>query len=355
MKLSLDQLKEKLGNIESVLAELNLSEYIKQYETDVASALKSQFLLSAEQLLPFNTPLTTYVTEKLLSQLEESEDKQVLVDLFGTSYITFFDGKTEEEVITLLSGVEEKTQEVIVENTPAEPIVVETAEDNTPKALAVTDADKIALAISDSLVATFDNSFQNILTQFKEFFTKEQEVKANKILEEQVKAYKEDLTSSANINTMVTNQLKESLINQIVLLKNVDITSEYYSKLKDRTVQELKMTLEDHVQLSTTKTEDVVITKVVNPTIEEAPLEVKDNNQHIEKVDIASAADLMNNEDNTVLEITDADKIVETVISGVENKLTKTEFSNLYKKTVFDHGSKIAKKLHSALKAQNKI
>lgn len=354
MKLSLDQLKEKLGNIESVLAELNLSEYIKQYETDVASALKSQFLLSAEQLLPFSTPLTIYVTEKLLSQLEDSEDKQVIVDLFGSSYTSLFDGKTEEEVTALLSGVEEKEQEVVIENTPTDPVIAEPiVEDNVPQTLAVTDADKIALAITDSLVATFDNSFQNILSQLKDFFTKEQEVKANKILEDQVKAYKEDLTSSANINTMITDQLKESLINQIVLLKNVDTASEYYSKLKDRTVQELKMTLEDHVQLSTSKKEDVT-PKVIEQPKEEV-LEVKDNNQHIEKVDITSAADVMNNEDNTVLEITDADKIVETVISGVENKLTKTEFSNLYKKTVFDHGSKVAKKLHSALKAQNKI
>ena len=152
---------------------------------------------------------------------------------------------------------------------------------------------------------------------------------------------------------MVTEQLKESLINQIVLLKSVDVNSQYYTKLKDRTVQELKMTLEDHVQLSTSKVE--VTAPVVAPVVDEVPLVVKDADQHIEKIDVTLAADLMNNEDKTVLEITDADKIVETVISGVENKLTKTEFSNLYKKTVFDHGSKIAKKLHSALKAQNKI
>lgn len=360
MKLSLDQLKEKLGNIESVLAELNLSEYYEQYNTDVASTLKSQFLLASEQLLPFGTPLTIFVTNAMLDQLEDSAEKQIFANLFGTSYTDIFEGKTEEEISAILANKEvkeevtlvapeEPEQVVAVEATP----VVEDTSEAQP-ALAITDANSLALAIADSLTATLDNSLQSFISQITELFTKEQEVKANKILEDQVKAYREDLASADNVKAVITDELKESLINQILLLKNVDKESEYFQKLQKRSVQELKMTLEDHIQLSTAAPVTTPVAK--QEIVEEVKLDVKDSNNNIVQASITEASVTMDDPvEPTVLEISDADKIVETVITGVDGKLNKTQFSQLYKKTVLEHGSKVAKKLHSALKAQNKI
>lgn len=343
MKLSLVDLREKLGNIDSVLTELNLTEYTEQYKTDVESALKSQFLLTSDQLLPFNTPLTIYVTNSLLDSLEDSEDKQVMVTLFGTAYTDIFEGKTEEEVKTILAtGVVEATA-IVVE---PEPEVVPLDK----QSLSIEDSNKLVLAITDNLTATFDNSLQTLFTQLKEVFSKDQEVKANKLLEDQIKAYKEDLTSADSLRSQITNDLKESLVNQILLLKNIDKSSEYFVKLKDRSVQELKMTLEDHIQLTNT-----VLTAPVEVVPEVTPLTVQDSLKTIVVVDATNAVEEMGDDSQPVLEVTDADKHIETVIAGVESKLTKTEFSNLYKKTVFEHGSKVAKKLHSALKAQNKI
>lgn len=341
MKLTLDKLKERLGNIESVLTELNLIEYIEQYKTDIESALNSQFLLSADKFLPYNTPLTTYVTNKLLSQLEDSEDKTILIELFGTSFEDIFAEKTEEEIKTILTeGIKEtKPDEVTLE--PALPTVPEEVK-NEP--LAITDSDKIALAITDSLVATLDNSFQGILTQLKDFFTKENETKANKILEDRLTAFKSDLSTSNSLVQVVSDELKEALINQIVLIKGVDIESEYFAKLKERSVQELKMTLEDHVQLvkqapkveaNTLPITDALKTKKIDPTVAVEAME--------------------DNTTTTTLEITDADKIVEGLLNSVEGKLNRTEFTSLYKKTTFEHGSRVAKKLQVALKATNKI
>lgn len=353
MNLSLSELKEKMSNIDSVLTELNLADYIEQYKGEVTSALKSQFLLAEDQLLAFNTPLTTYVAGKLLEQLEDSEDKEVIVSLFGTSYEDTFKDKTEDEVKELFKVVETvvvDTAPVVVDTTITEAVVEGEGNgeaEGTGVQLSVADSDKIALAIADQLTATFENSFQSILEDLKAFFTKDQEVKANKILEDQVKAFKEDLSSADLLKSQITEDLKESLINQIILLKNVEKDSEYVSKLKARSVQELKMTLEDHIQLTSLK---------VEPTKEETPLAVTDANQHSEKADVTTAVVTMEDTDATpTLEITDADKYVEELVSGVEGKLTKAAFSKLYKTAVFEQGSQVAKKLHHALKAQNKI
>ena len=351
MKLSLDQFKEKLGNIESVLAELNLSEYYEQYNTEVESTLKSKFLLAADQLLPFGTPLTIFVTNALLDQLEDSDDKQILANLFGTAYTDIFEGKTPEEVTELLLQKEVTT----VELTPVEEdetIVVdlqpEVTEVAPQEALQITDANAIALAITDSLTATFENTFQSFMEEVKGMLSKEQEVKANKLLEDQLLAYKEDLESSSNMKNIITQQLKESLINQIILLKNVSRDSEYVTKLQKRSIQELNMTLEDHVQLSTT----APVVEPVTPT-----LSVTDSNNHIAPTDVTIASSSMDNpiDSELSLQIEDADQVLESILSGVDTVLNKQEFTQLYKQTVLDHGSKVAKKLHSALKAKNKI
>lgn len=342
MKLTLDKLKENLGNIESVLTELNLLDYVDQYKRDIASALNSQFLLSADKQLPYNTPLTTYVTNQLLGQLEESEDKTILIELFGTSFEDIFANKTEDEVKTILTeGVKEEEKPVEVTLEPEKKEEETTVVDEPT--LAITDSDKIVLAIKDSLVASLDTSFQSLFGQLKEFFEKENTTKANKILEERLIAYKSDLEASNTLTQVVSDELKEALINQIVLVANVDLESEYYKKLQTRSVQELKMTLEDQVQNSKQA-----------PKVEPNPLPITDALK--EKIDPTVAVEEMGGDPSTVpLEITDADKIIETLLSKIEGKLTKNEFTTLYKQTTFDHGSKVAKKLQVALKAQNKI
>lgn len=346
MKISLTDLKEKLVNIESVLTELNLFEFLEQYKQEASLALNSQYLLSADKLLPFNTPLTTYVTQKLLVSLEDSEDKNILVELFGTSFSEIFSEKSEEEALEFLK-TGEKTTVVVLE----EPLKGEGSKENEPLVLSVSDSDKIALAIADSLVATFDNSFQNLFTQLTEYFNKNSEAKANELLTNQVTAYKEDLKSSENLTKVVTEQLKESLINQIVLLKNVSKDSDYVSKLQTRTVQELKMTLEDHLEDHLNKPTEVA------PSLKEEPLKVEDSlkNKTLTPINKENIIEDMTNKEEAPLEITDADKTLNDILSTVTEKLNKDDFSRLYKKTVLEHGSTIAKKLRPALKAENKI
>lgn len=353
MKLTLVELREKLlGNLEEVLTSLGLSEFIEQFKQDASTAKNSEFLSPSEKVLPFNTPLTIYVAQKLIEQLEDSEDKEVIVSTLGTAYTSLFDGKSEEEILSLIKEVKQ-VESVVVD----EPVVQEATVEDTPEvkpSLEVTDADKIAFAIADSVAVAIDEKFSGIVEKLTEIFTKEANGKANKILEDRIEAFKADLAAAEIFKDQISSELKDSLVNQIILLKNIPKDHEYISVLNNRTIQDLKRTLEDHLFLDfkSTKTQEQPV------VVEETPvLAVADSQTgSISQVDIVSATDTMDSADSANLEITDEDKILSEIISKLpEEKLTKTSFTKLYKEVFLTHGSQVAKKLQPVLKEQNKL
>lgn len=353
MKLTLVELREKLlGNLEEVLTSLGLSEFIEQFKQDASTAKNSEFLSPSEKVLPFNTPLTIYVAQKLIEQLEDSEDKEVIVSTLGTAYTSLFDGKSEEEILSLIKEVKQ-VESVVVD----EPVVQEATVEDTPEvkpSLEVTDADKIAFAIADSVAVAIDEKFSGIVEKLTEIFTKEANGKANKILEDRIEAFKADLAAAEIFKDQISSELKDSLVNQIILLKNIPKDHEYISVLNNRTIQDLKRTLEDHLFLDfkSIKTQEQPV------VVEETPvLAVADSQTgSISQVDIVSATDTMDSADSANLEITDEDKILSEIISKLpEEKLTKTSFTKLYKEVFLTHGSQVAKKLQPVLKEQNKL
>lgn len=350
MTLTLENLKEKLtSGQEEFLTELGLSNYLEQYATDVEGAISSSFLLAADRLLPTNTPLTIYVAQKLIDTLEESEDKQILASAVEPLFKELFEGKTEEEVATILvAEVSEKTIEPENEPVKAGEAVPEPIEPvKEQPTIAIADSDKIALAIADSLALTLDNKLVEIVEKIKEVFTQENTAKANRILEDRLKAFESDLSASDVLNSKITEELKESILNQIVLLKKVDRDSDYFKALQSRSVEQLKMTLQDHL-----------FTSAEDKTPE--PLKVQDNLQQpvaLNPVALDSATNAMTEDtDPAPLVIEDADQIVTQLISDLpEGKMSKNAFYKLYKSVYAEHGSKVAKKLQPVLVEQNKL
>lgn len=370
MNLTLNELREKLaGSIEEVLKELDLVSYLEQYVQDTKSARKSSFLLASDKLLPTNTPLTIYVAQKLISQLEESEDKEVVVSALGSLYTDLFDGKTEEEVKSILEGTsQEKVEEVIIEAVKGDPEKAESGEKGgaTREAttevegaeegasLSISDSDKIALAITDKLNLAIDEKLTALVSQLSEVFTKDASAKANRILEERIEAFKADLDTAEVYKNQITDELKESLLNQILLLTKgtVERESDYFKKLMNRSIQELKNTLEDHLELFGKSSTVEVTQPEVTPV-----LQVADSNQ-FQKIDVTDASNAMedNAEDQKALEIEDSDKVISEVVNSLpEGKLSKAAYTKLYKDVYFKHGSVAAKKLQPVLKQNNKI
>ena len=356
MKLTLVELREKLlGNLEEVLTSLGLSEFIEQFKADASTARNSEFLSPSEKVLPFNTPLTIYVAQKLIEQLEDSEDKEVIVSTLGTAYTSLFDGKSEEEILSLIKEVKQ-VQTVVDE--PEQPVEEATIasdpveEVKAPVNLEVTDANSIALAIMDSLTATIDTKFTDIVEKLTEIFTKEANGKANKILEDRIDAFKADLAAAEVFKDQISSELKDSLVNQIILLKNIPKDHEYISVLSNRTIQDLKRTLEDHLFL------DFTSTKIQEQPVvaEETPVLAVADSQTGPVSQVEAVASMDNAEDPATLEITDEDKILSDIVSKLpEEKLTKTSFTKLYKEVFLTHGSQVAKKLQPVLKEQNKL
>lgn len=353
MKLTLVELREKLlGNLEEVLTSLGLSEFIEQFKENTSTAKNSEFLSPSEKVLPFNTPLTIYVAQKLIEQLEDSEDKEVIVSTLGTAYTSLFDGKSEEEILSLIKKV---TQVQTVVNEPEQPVeeaVIVSDPLETKPTLEVTDANAIALSIMDSLTATIDTKFSDIVEKLTEIFTKEANGKANKILEDRIDAFKADLAAAEVFKDQISSELKDSLMNQIILLKNIPKDHEYISVLNNRTIQDLKRTLEDHLFL------DFTSNKVQEQPVlvEETPVLAVADSQTSPVSQVEAVASMDNSEDPATLEITDEDKILSDIVSKLpEEKLTKTSFTKLYKEVFLTHGSQVAKKLQPVLKEQNKL
>lgn len=351
MKLTLVELRDKLAtDLESVLEEIGLKGYLEQYQKDASESLKSGFLIAEDSLLPTNTSLTIFVAGKALEALEDGADKEILVSSLGDLYTNLIADKTEDEVKALFAETVSADPVVDPEAVPVVDVTLEPevpAVAQTPVALEVTDSDKIVLAIADSLSATIDSKFTSLFEQFASLFSKENEAKANKLLTGKIAAYKADLDSAQVFKEHLTDELKESILNQILLLNKVGKDSDYFAKLKTRSIQELKITLEDHLEWSRDNTNPAPAAPVVEPV-----LLIQDSAQ---QVDVTSATESMEDKTPLTLEIEDSDKIINAIVDGVSEKVSKNAYVSLYKKTVFEHGSKVAKKLHSALKAQDKI
>lgn len=360
MKLTITELKEKLGSIENVLQELGLSDLLQKYLEDVSKALKSDFVFPVEQLIPTNSKLTVYVAKTLIDSLEESEEKEIISKSVFSLFSEMFGDQTEEDIVKellsttsitesdLTTTTEEVIKDVTLEATPEVPV-------EQAQSLTITDADQLVLAIADRLNLAIDNRFNEVISQLSELFTKESAVKANKLLEDKVDAFKEDLKAAKVFEGQLSDELKNSLINQILLLKNIDKESEYFSKLKTRTVQELKLTLEDHFELFKTKSELPVVAPVEEKPLENSLTITDSNTQTIAQVDSTTAASEMSEE--TPLEITDTDKLISGITATLptDKKLNKQEYTKLYKSVAMEHGSNVAKVLLSTLKSQSRI
>lgn len=354
MKLTLSEIKEKLSNIEAFLAEINLTEFLEAYTLEASQAKANEYALPEDKLLPFNTKLTAYVTSKALELLEDSEDKPFIQAPIDEAYKGFFENLTEEEIKASLSPVVIKDLDPL-EPEPAltapvkeepiiEPVSAKEPAVSDLTGLQVTDADRFKTEILDSVSNLVSNKLQEVVNTLSGVLTKEQEAKANNILRSQLDAAKSELANAKIFEEQLTSELHSSILSQIQRLKNLDDNDEYLVKLKNRTIQQLKQTLEDHVQFFSS-----------NPVKQEveAPVVAPIQDSQI-PTDPATAATNMSS-DETTFDITDEDKLVSGIVESITEPLNKKAFTSLYKSVVAEHGSHIAQKVHVSLKQSNKL
>lgn len=363
MKLTLDELKQRLENVEDVLTELGLSDYLTEYKTTLETASTTDFLFPKEKLVPLNSKLAVIVATKLLDLLDETDEKLTVASIVEKEYKEVVGEVALEDAVEALKVVEETQEEVqpeeveTVETTEEE--TTEVVEQTTESVLEVTDADQFALKIVDSLQVLVDTKFSELEAKINEAFATKDRHSAIKIYEDRYEAFQSELRVAKEAEKQLESELKSSLLTQILLLKKVDVESDYYQKLQGRTLNELKMTLEDHQAYAGSVT--FVETK---EEVKEETLAVTDSQKEIktDSVPGAEAIDTMSDSEDetkevkTALEVQDADTIVNKLVGDIGNRvLDRNEYSALYKTTAMQHGIATAKKLHTVLKQQFKI
>lgn len=378
MKLTLEAFKEKLANIENILTELNLTDYLEAYKADVESAKGGDFLFPKEKLLPLNTKLGAIIATKLLDLLEDGTDKDTVANSVNKEYTKLLGEVTIEEAVEQLVVPEVEAEAIVVEGEPEVvteevPLVVEeTTVVTEEESLKITDADQMVLKIIDSVTTLVDTKLADLQSKVESLMIQDAATHQNKIYEDRIEALQQDIVLAQTTETQLLSELKTSLLSQIALLKQVDVESDYFTKLETRSVRELQMTLEDHVAL-TNGTSSVTFAKedetVVESTVQtEASLAVTDSQKQVEEdpledktpVNKTDAVASMSTEEGTdttaSLAITDADAVVSKLVSDLGNRsLGKAEYASLYKSTATEHGIATAKKLHAVLKQQFKI
>ena len=366
MKLTLDAFKESLSNIDNVLTELNLTDFLETYKEELEKAKGGDFLFPKEKLLPLNTKLGLIVATKLVDTLVDGDEKDTISALVSKEYSKLLGETSIEEAVEQLTTpvvVEDTTEEVV--EVAIEPEVVEVVEEK----LEITDADQIVLKIVDSLSNLVDTKLADLHSKVESLMIQDKAAHQNQIYQDRIEALEQDLVLAATTESQLTTELKSSLLGQIALLKQVDVESDYYKKLETRSVKELQLTLEDHVALQS-GSGSVTFAPTGETVVESTPeqtvaLSVTDSQnlvieqvEETQQVDITEAVATMSSQedDTATLKITDADNVVSKLVSDLGNRtLSRSEYATMYKNTASEHGISTAKKLHAVLKQQFKI
>ena len=334
--MNLNDLKQKAKDLDSVKgiiqgtftdkADAEVAQSI--YEGSLKNSRSNHYLLSKDSVLNLRTPVGIYVAEKMLEDFsEEDTDKAFLREILQNAKQSLKIESTDEALQEALDG---KKQELLAAQEAEKASNKDkTAEDDKTATDKDTATDKETTPVDElpkedeAKVEDEDSSdLVNILSKlldskFEAFLSSqkvEDEHQNNKNILEEVTNLRTELQADEKAIKLITEELTESLIGQIVLLKGGDISESYKEKLATRSTEQLRITLEDlkenasEVQKSknpekdlqkTTETE--VITKVED-SAKEKESEVIEGEEEVETDPEATPENKTEVEDTTKVE-----------------------------------------------------
>ena len=349
MKLTIEEFKEYLKNIDTVFEDLDLTAYLSTYKRIAETATASDFLFPKDQLGLLTTKLGVVLLTKALDKVEESEDLVVLRSIVTKEYNKLLGEDIDlDAAIAALELTPEP--EVIVDPEPTVedvPVIVEEPE----VVLETPVQDSFASATFDMLKQSMQDMFtaelNKVTATLSQLVGEIVDTKTNKYYDDRVEALEAKVTLSESSTGKLTDELKNSLLSQIVLAKGLDVESEYYQKLQTRSVRELKLTLED-VSISP------ILTKEVIPVVVEDVPAIE-----LETLDKDAVTAEMSVVEDPILStpVQDSDTIVTEILTSLTGVklLDKSSYRTLYNDTFDKHGRTVAKKLYTTLKDRSMI
>lgn len=319
MKLTLQELKDKLGDYASLLANYNLSPDLEIKDSET----QTDYLFSEEKLLPLTTKASLYIAKKLILDLEDSvEEKEFLNEKTTLAY-----NKVVGEEVSL----EVLEQELLAMQPNEVPEPVNTSVQPQP----IFNKDELRDLIKEELVA-LKTELSTIQTTIQDSANK----KGNEFLMSEIKSLRSVIELRDSVITKLTEDLKTAIIDSISLkISDESKKQEFLEKVKDANLSEIKVA----VQLFDS------FVKPVEQVETQQPISVIDTNTAVNNMD--------SNEDPANLQIEDSTKkatehfnAFQATLSADTQKITKGTLESQFRKVAISDGLDIARKFTTLIK-----
>ena len=328
MKLTLDDLKQKLSDTSSLFTEFNIKPELELKDSE----FDSDYLV--DNLLPLTTPQALYIASKLVLELQDSEDKDFLTDKVTSQIEKVLEGKTLEEIEPTILAVT-MTEDPIVEPVVEEPVVA----------------------------APVDSTKEEVLLQLKTLATQLSELSTSVLSLKDSTAAKQSTLAQKELATLRSDSLlKDKIINSLTAELKTAILDQVITKIKDSAKKDQFLSQVADKSLAEVKTAIAILdcyledTPVVEP--EQKPIAIQDNalntpEPELEPVPVATA--ILDSATKTEEELAaeEKNKVVESYVEKLEIKdsvLSRKSFETTFKEIVRDHGLDMARNFSNQIK-----
>ena len=259
--MTLEELKQKAKDPEAV--KLLIDEYFTdkdvaevaftEYEAHLKNSRAPHHLLSEGNVLNLRTPVGVYVAEKLIEQFsDDDQDKSYLKDILDKAKKTLN-----------IENLDQALQEFLDKKTKTEPEGTHTEEGTKqteePTSVEVKDSEQ---SLFEKITAYFDTKLEELTSKYHKVEDSEQK----SALYQELKSLRENSEADEAVISALRSDLSQSLIDQIVTLNGGKVSQEYLDKLKNRPLDQLKVTLEDLKESVQAKAETTEVTPDLQKT-----------------------------------------------------------------------------------------
>ena len=259
--MTLEELKQKAKDPEAV--KLLIDEYFTdkdvaevaftEYEAHLKNSRAPHHLLSEGNVLNLRTPVGVYVAEKLIEQFsDDDQDKSYLKDILDKAKKTLN-----------IENLDQALQEFLDKKTKTEPEGTSTEEGTKqteePTSTEVKDSEQ---SLFEKITAYFDTKLEELTSKYHKVEDSEQK----SALYQELKSLRENSEADEAVISALRSDLSQSLIDQIVTLNGGKVSQEYLDKLKNRPLDQLKVTLEDLKESVQAKAETTEVTPDLQKT-----------------------------------------------------------------------------------------
>lgn len=244
--MTLDELKQKAKDpdavkelIDQYFTDKDVAETaFKEYVAHLKNSRDNHHLLSEGKVLNLRTPVGVYVAEKLLEEFsDEDQDKSYLREVLDKAKTTLN-----------IENIDQALQEFLDKKTT-----------ETPEEAPEQKVEDSEQGLFERLVSYFDTKLEELAAKTYKVQDEEQ----RSVLHQELKHLRESSEADGEIIANLKTDLAQSLIEQILSLRG-SATEDYVAKLKSRSLDQLKLTLEDLKESSKAESE----VKDVDPNLQ---------------------------------------------------------------------------------------